>query len=246
MFPFFMPTLTTPLLKIPLILSATLTTHLASTPPNPPPKSSEAEKYGDPDFASVVARAAMPFPRFFLWCNAFGETAVILAHKYPSSFANGFLSILPGPRTTASAVRISPTFLAGILLVLSGSLVRLYCYRTLGKLFTWELSVKEDHRLVTEGPYSVVRHPSYTCAVVIGLGNALSFLAPGSWWMECGFMATTWGKILAYVWAGFWLLVPWVVLGRVNVEDTMLRREFGDEWDAWAKRTPYKLFPFVY
>lgn len=55
----------------------------------------------------------------------------------------------------------SPAFLIGTLLVISRGLLRWSCYRYLGKMFTYEVPVQEKHYLVTSGPYSVVRHPSY-------------------------------------------------------------------------------------
>ena len=33
---------------------------------------------------------------------------------------------------------------------------------------------------------------------------------------------------------------------RARVEDEALRRAFGEEWEAWARRTPYSLIPYVY
>lgn len=38
-------------------------------------------------------------------------------------------------------------------------LVRLASYHSLGQLFTFELSIQDKHKLVTSGPYNIVRHP---------------------------------------------------------------------------------------
>ena len=43
--------------------------------------------------------------------------------------------------------------------------------------------------------------------------------------------------------------LAWVgslLYARVNTEDAALREEFGEKWEEWAKRTPYKLVPWVY
>jgi len=37
-----------------------------------------------------------------------------------------------------------------------------------------------------------------------------------------------------------------VTLGRMSVEDDILRKQFGAEWDNWAKRVPYRVIPGVY
>lgn len=130
--------------------------------------------------------------------------------------------------------------------MISGSLIRLSCYRILGRLFTWDLTIKDDHKLVTSGPYAVVRHPSYTGGVIIGIGAVLCYLGKGSWFFSYGGLETFWGKLLAVAWAFLSLSVPLLLLGRVNVEDEVLHEQFGEEWVAYARRTPYKLIPFVY
>ena len=127
-----------------------------------------------------------------------------------------------------------------------GALIRLACYRTMGRLFTWELALKKNHTLVTGGPYSVVRHPSYTGSFMIGLGLILCQLGPGSWFRECVGLHTWGGKLFAATWAAMSLGIPVGLMSRVNVEDEILRKEFNEEWEVYARKTPYKLFPYVY
>jgi protein-S-isoprenylcysteine O-methyltransferase Ste14 len=65
-------------------------------------------------------------------------------------------------------------------LAVAGVALRLWAIHTLGAMFTRYVQVSDDHRVVTDGPYRYVRHPSYTGALLmfagvgIGLGNALS------------------------------------------------------------------------
>lgn len=120
------------------------------------------------------------------------------------------------------------------------------CYRTLGRFFTWELSLQKDHTLVTEGPYSVVRHPAYVGNLLIGVGTILCHFGMGSWYKECIGFDTWGGKLFAATWAGASLAIPVLLMRRVNAEDDVLRREFKGQWEAYAKKTPYKLFPFIY
>lgn len=127
-----------------------------------------------------------------------------------------------------------------------GALFRLASYRELGRFFTWELSVKKDHHLVTTGPYSIVRHPAYLGNIFISTGALITFLGPGSWYNEGGWLSTTGGKALAVVWVVY---NAWVAIGlssRVGKEDEVLRDQFPEEWARWAVKTPYRLIPFVY
>ncbi|KAE9393298.1 hypothetical protein BT96DRAFT_924090 [Gymnopus androsaceus JB14] len=131
----------------------------------------------------------------------------------------------------------TPIFLVGFLLTLCGAYVRWSSYRALGPLFTFELSIRDQHKLITTGPYSIVRHPSYT-------GMLLFF--PGSWIHECGWLDLLPIKISAVlvtvVQATFILLMPI----RLGIEDEMMRKEFGQQWEEWAKKVPYKLVPGIF
>jgi len=71
-------------------------------------------------------------------------------------------------------------FMAGLALLVGGSLLRRHCFRVLGKFFTGAVTIQDDHRVVDSGAYRWVRHPSYTAALVmiagiaLALGNGLS------------------------------------------------------------------------
>lgn len=116
----------------------------------------------------------------------------------------------------------------------------------MGKFFTWRLIVMKDHALVTQGPYSIVRHPSYVGSLMLGAGAVLCHVAPGSWYRECIGWDTVGRKLFTAAWAGWSIMVPILLMMRVNKEDAVLRNEFGPEWEIYARKTPYKLIPFVY
>ncbi len=72
---------------------------------------------------------------------------------------------------------------AGAAMLVSGFALRVWSVRTLGRFFKFRVVVQAGHQVVQSGPYSLVRHPSYTgmvlCAAGIGLmlGNWLSLVA---------------------------------------------------------------------
>ena len=80
------------------------------------------------------------------------------------------------------------------------------------------------HRLVTSGPFALVRHPMY-------LGVAIQFLG---------------GVLLYRTWSVVLLLAEEIVtnIGRARREEQALAAEFGQEWQAYARRVPPGL-PFV-
>ncbi|OBZ69403.1 hypothetical protein A0H81_10657 [Grifola frondosa] len=76
---------------------------------------------------------------------------------------------------------------------------RVTCYRYLGHFFTFELALRADHRLVTSGSYSIVRHSSYSAVLVVAVGIVMLHLSPGSCWDAFGVWRCVWGFVRAWV-----------------------------------------------
>ncbi|KAH9948336.1 hypothetical protein B0H21DRAFT_733815 [Amylocystis lapponica] len=157
-----------------------------------------------------------------------------LAHAYPAS-----------PLAMARRPDIF-SFLVGWSVLMLGVLLRLACFRELGRLFTFEVTLRRNHRLVTSGPYAFVRHPSYIALVMVFAGMSTCIVGPGSWAMECGALDTRGGMALAATWmvSGTYGIVQ--LLRRTPVEDRIMQEEFGEAWREWATRVPWRLIPGVY
>src|SRR5215210_2787361 len=69
-------------------------------------------------------------------------------------------------------------FIAGVLVVILGSMLRRYCWRTLGEYFTGDVRVRPDQPVIRSGPYRLVRHPAYTGGMMMYIGTGLAL---GSW-----------------------------------------------------------------
>ena len=69
-----------------------------------------------------------------------------------------------------------PLFVAGLLLMVAGIVIRQWSILTLGRFFTVDVRVRPDQTVVDRGPYRWVRHPSYSGLVLffVGVGLALS------------------------------------------------------------------------
>jgi protein-S-isoprenylcysteine O-methyltransferase Ste14 len=117
-------------------------------------------------------------------------------------------------------------YLIGLNLFVLGLIVRWAAIIYLGRFFTVNLAIAEDHQLITTGPYRFVRHPSYTGTFLIFLGYGLCMLNIFS---------------LAVV----FLPVATAFLWRMHVEETALCDAFGESYLAYAARTR-RLIPFVY
>jgi protein-S-isoprenylcysteine O-methyltransferase Ste14 len=87
----------------------------------------------------------------------------------------------------------------------------------LGKEWSPQIQLREEHRLVTTGPYTRIRHPLYTA--MIGYGASLALVT------------ANWVFILFAVAMTAWLPV------RVPKEEQMMLEEFGEKYEAYMQRT---------
>ena len=97
--------------------------------------------------------------------------------------------------------------------------------RTLGTQWSLAARVVEGHKLVTEGPYGIVRNPIYTgmFGMLLATGLAVSH------------------------WIGLAIAIVVFALGtliRVRSEEKLLREMFGPEFDAYARKIP-AVIPFL-
>ena len=134
----------------------------------------------------------------------------------------------------------------GLTLIILGTSIRLMTYHHLGRLFRFEVSIQEDHELIVSGPYSVVRHPSYTAYILILGGWFPWHMSTGSGIMESGLWNTMLGKLFVVMYFSLLTSTIFFTLARMSKEDIALRNQFGKKWDDWAKRVSYSIFPGIY
>jgi len=152
-------------------------------------------------------------------------------------------SLLCGRTSPTAHTFISPLFMLGVLLGVTGVLIRIACYRELGRFFTFELSIRNKHQLITSGPYAFVRHPSYTGLIFIAAAFTLCEISPGSWWTEARvFESSAIGKAIALAWLSCLYIKSTVIL-RAPREDAMLRETFGKQWEEYANKVRYRFLP---
>ena len=188
----------------------------------------------------------METPSQLLMCGVTAaEIVVILGQQFPESpWSRLITCILPIPGS--SALRLTPAAVAACLLGIVGGMTRVWCFRTLGRFFTWEIAAQDNHRLVTEGPYSIVRHPAYAGGLMVTVGNITLLTTAGSYFREAGLWHTVSGRVAGSLFVVYmsWLFTK--LLGRMGTEDKFLKDTFGTQWEEWARRTPFSLIPFLY
>jgi protein-S-isoprenylcysteine O-methyltransferase len=135
---------------------------------------------------------------------------VALAYAFPSL-------ALPNPRAF---------YIAGLVIFSAGVALRWYAIRYLGRWFTVNVAIADDQPLIQTGPYALVRHPSYTGALMAFLGFALCL----------GNLASLAVVVIATVAVFSW---------RIHIEEKVLAHAFGPRWQDYCARTK-RLIPGIY
>jgi protein-S-isoprenylcysteine O-methyltransferase Ste14 len=65
-------------------------------------------------------------------------------------------------------------FWLGAVVLLAGLLFAVWARAHLGRNWSRSVTIKQDHELITSGPYAVVRHPIYTGILTGFLGTAIA------------------------------------------------------------------------
>jgi protein-S-isoprenylcysteine O-methyltransferase Ste14 len=107
---------------------------------------------------------------------------------------------------------------SGLALGLAIHALFVWAHEALGRNFSGLLQIREDHRLVTHGPYRWIRHPIYTYALLLAVSV---FLLSGNWFVGA-------------LWIGSGLVVFAL---RIPEEEAELIEAFGDEYLAYRART---------
>lgn len=180
-----------------------------------------------------------------LYTWAVAESALVLVATFPT-----LSRILPEPLAGSALLagqRLSLTmpFVIGQFLMCAGCAIRVACYRRLGAYFTFELSLRDEHKLITSGPYSVVRHPAYTGSLLFIAGTYIAVRDRGSLLAALGLWETSWGKAVRFGLTVMAVLGTFSFVDRTRVEDEALKRRFGQQWIDWSRKTRYKLVPFL-
>jgi protein-S-isoprenylcysteine O-methyltransferase len=114
----------------------------------------------------------------------------------------------------------------GTALFIAGLAIRWYAIIYLGRFFTVNVAIANDHRLIEGGPYRYVRHPAYSGALLAFLG--------------LGLCVGNWLSIAAIA-----IPILGVFLWRIHVEEAALLLGLGSQYRSYMKRTK-RLLPGVY
>lgn len=148
------------------------------------------------------------------------------------SYVIGVVGAVIGQKAIPSAA-IGTTTLAswiGIVIVWLGVGLRFWSFHTLGRYvtftFTFTVQTSPDQPVISEGPYRLIRHPSYAGVLFASVGVGLII---GNW-AALAFLVTAIASGLVY---------------RIRIEERALSQDLGGRYQSYAESRK-RLVPFVW
>jgi protein-S-isoprenylcysteine O-methyltransferase Ste14 len=136
------------------------------------------------------------------------------------------LAVLISIKTHLPIYSNSSVQYVGVVIIFIGIIIRLFAVFTLGRFFTVDVTIRQDHKIKKDGLYKYLRHPSYLASLVSFIGMGLTFNN----------------------WLSFLLLVVAILIAflyRIKIEERVLIQHFGSEYIEYKKATN-ALIPFIY
>ncbi|QQR90592.1 MAG: isoprenylcysteine carboxylmethyltransferase family protein [Myxococcales bacterium] len=81
-----------------------------------------------------------------------------------SIYAVQFLTLLEAALRYPTSMKWGVVSWISLALMLLGLCLRSWSFIVLGKYFTWHIDIQTEQTIVNQGPYRLIRHPSYTGA----------------------------------------------------------------------------------
>ncbi|HEX4066233.1 MAG TPA: isoprenylcysteine carboxylmethyltransferase family protein [Acidobacteriaceae bacterium] len=116
------------------------------------------------------------------------------------------------------------TFWIGAAITVTGILFAVWARRHIGANWSRSVTIKQNHELITSGPYALVRHPIYTGLITAFLGTAIA--------------TTEYRGLVAFalVFISLWY--------KLRLEEKWMRTQFGETYVSYSRRVA-ALVPFL-
>jgi protein-S-isoprenylcysteine O-methyltransferase Ste14 len=122
--------------------------------------------------------------------------------------------------------RTIAVFWIGTATMLCGLGLRIWAIATLGKSFRTTVETHQNQKIVSKGPYKLLRHPSYTGLLLTGCGYGIALQN----WLSLIFAVT---------------LPLMALLNRIHIEEKAMVESLGPEYQTYQKTTK-KLIPWIW
>jgi protein-S-isoprenylcysteine O-methyltransferase Ste14 len=172
------------------------------------------------EFSLLVRRGRDEFQALFTDSEFLGVGAELVLELVLAIAAAWFVTPLAIPGDGWAALVV------GLLIMCVGTAIRLWAVVVLGRFFRPTVVLQPEHRVIEDGPYRFVRHPSYTGILLVQAGFGLAL-----------------GNFLSL--AICVAITLHGVRSRIFSEEETLCNGLGDEYRDYAARTS-RLVPGVW
>ena len=114
----------------------------------------------------------------------------------------------------------------GLVVMALGLSLRFWSMSVLGRFYSRTLRTLTEQRIITAGPYKLVRHPGYLSSILIWIGTGLAI---ENWIMTLSCL----------------IIFPLIYSYRIVAEEEMLVSIFGKEYEEYRKKS-WRLLPFLF
>ena len=218
-----------PLLQLFLLILGTVLGHMGSRNPN---LSSADDCVVNEGFGSSFVVFLLPnVAQILMWSSTLYQALYLY---FQAASPASISTLFPQISIFVDCLPLTPISLFGYVFLIVGGGGRIWCYRTLGKFFTFELTIRNSHKLIRTGPYAYVRHPSYTFGFIALIGvflihRRLANFFPHRTWIQT--MAGPVGFLICC------MMLALVFKWRVSREEEELGKTFGKEWTEYVSKT---------
>ena len=116
-------------------------------------------------------------------------------------------------------------FSIGLILFVFGAFFNEWARHVLGKQWSGAARILKKHKLVTTGPYSVVRHPMYFANILMYIGCLII--------------------VKSYILLGLFLVISTILGYRLKIEEQELFSKFGKEYKKYREKVAL-IIPYIF
>ena len=109
--------------------------------------------------------------------------------------------------------------------MVAGLLFAVWAREHLGRNWSRSVTIKQNHELITTGPYAAIRHPIYTGILAGFLGTAIAL-----------------SEVRGFIALVLIFLILWV---KLHMEEQWMRSQFGETYVTYAHQT-VALVPYLF
>ncbi|OGF44953.1 MAG: hypothetical protein A2452_08715 [Candidatus Firestonebacteria bacterium RIFOXYC2_FULL_39_67] len=107
----------------------------------------------------------------------------------------------------------------GTVLVLIRIFLKHWATKTLGRYWSMQIEIRDDQKLITDGPYRYIRHPAYLSTLLEAVGVTIMLNA-------------------YYTLTIFCIMYLPIMIIRINLEEKELYKKFGKEFMDYRAKVP--------